>query len=444
MPRVQSICVRHLLSRRLNKPPAVVNISTEKVVKYRENPFYRYKSDPFSSMQEFLDGFFSGRESRKSVPNSLGSGVIIDDENHVLTNHHVIVSASKIKITLIDKREFTAKLLGSDPNSDLAVLKIDTNEKLPKIDLGNSNDLMIGETIIAIGNPFGLSNTVTTGVISALERTVKSGDHLFENFIQTDAPINPGNSGGPLLNIEGKLIGINTAIYEKAEGIGFATPIDRARKILRSLLTYGEMPPIWLGAKVADPESKLGKFFSKGKTPIAGVIVAMIESGGPARNAGLKAGDKITRIGKTHVTNSIDFSKALAKYTINERIPLSVERNGKTRRLRLTAMPFPSGYSEKLAQRLLGIITVSNTKTNRLKYKASSSNGVIIADIRGGSSSEKIGIEKGDIIRQLDNEDISNPKDFQKAALRLYYKDVTNAVIERGPYLYKITLKLNN
>lgn len=404
--------------------PAVVNISTEKVVRVRENPFYKFHFDPFSSMEDFMKNFFSPGEEKKSVPNSLGSGVIVDDMNHVLTNNHVIASASKIKVTLIDKREFDATLVGADPASDLAILKIDSKQKLPKVPMGTASDLMIGETIIAIGNPFGLSNTVTTGVISAKGRTVKAGEHaIFENFIQTDASINPGNSGGALLNIEGKLIGINTAIVEKAQGIGFAIPIDNARKIMRSLLTYGEVPPIWLGFKVSSRRR---------------AIVYYLEKGGPAELAGIRLGDIITKVGKIEVEDATDFSNSIARHTINDQIPMSVKRKNKTLILNLRAKAFPRGYSAKIARENIGIAVVANTKSNRTRLKVRAKKGVIVSRVLAGTPAKKIGFNAGDIIRAVDGKEINSIKDFNKAMLRIYYKESTTLVIERGNYIYKV------
>jgi len=212
-----------------NVSPAVVNISTSKFVGRNVNPFFSRENDDF--FNKFFRDFFEPRK-RQYVQKSLGSGVIIDSTHkYILTNHHVIVRASKIAITLANKKEFEARVVGTDPESDLAVLKIETDSAIPAITMGGSDDLMIGETVIAIGNPFGLSHTVTTGVISALNRSVRTGTGVYHNFIQIDASINPGNSGGPLLNINGELIGINTAIYSGAEGIGFAIPIDRQREL---------------------------------------------------------------------------------------------------------------------------------------------------------------------------------------------------------------------
>lgn len=218
---------------------AVVNISSEVDVYNRANPFASRRFN--RNFDDFFKDFFDQNRGR-SKKISLGSGVIIDGKRgYILTNAHVVEKTSHITVSLNDKREFVAQLVGADPESDLAVLQIKSKDHLPSVTMGNSDDIMIGETIIAIGNPFGFSNTVSTGVVSAVNRSVNAGNRVFRNFIQIDAPINPGNSGGPLLNIVGDLIGINTAIYASAQGIGFAIPVNRARKIVSNLIKYGEV-----------------------------------------------------------------------------------------------------------------------------------------------------------------------------------------------------------
>jgi S1-C subfamily serine protease len=221
--------------------PAVVNVSTTQVIEQGSAPFPRFR-DPF--FDEFFRDFIEPRPQR-FTRTSLGSGVIVRPDGHILTNQHVVLRASRITVTLADGREFEASLVGSDADSDLAVLKVDSTDPLPSVEMGTAGDLMIGEMVIAIGNPFGLSHTVTTGVVSATGRSLRSDEQVFQDLIQTDASINPGNSGGPLLNIRGAVIGVNTAIYQKAQGIGFAVPIDRARRVVDDLISYGAVRVDW-------------------------------------------------------------------------------------------------------------------------------------------------------------------------------------------------------
>ena len=259
--------------------PAVVNISSAVQVRKRTSPFSGFGFNPF--FEEFFKDFFDPRFERRQEYTSLGSGVIIDGKKGlILTNAHVIQKTGTIKVVLEDEREFEAKIVGTDPDSDLAVLKIDSEQDLPAINMGNSDDLMIGETVIAIGNPFGFSHTVTTGVISAINRSIRAKDRVYQNFIQIDASINPGNSGGPLLNINGNLIGINTAIYAKAQGIGFAIPISKAQKIISDLIQYGEVIQAWIGITVQDIDEKLARYLKIAN--IKGVIVTSVEPESPA------------------------------------------------------------------------------------------------------------------------------------------------------------------
>ena len=262
--------------------PAVVNISSANQDRKRTSPFSGYGFNPF--FEEFFKDFFDPRFERRRKYTSLGSGVTIDGKKGlILTNAHVIQKTGTIKVVLEDEREFEAKIVGADPDSDLAVLKIDSEQDLPAIKMGSSDDLMIGETVIAIGNPFGFSHTVTTGVISALNRSIRAEDRVYHDFIQIDASINPGNSGGPLLNINGDLIGINTAIYAKAQGIGFAIPISKARKIISDLIQYGEVIQAWIGITVQNIDEKLTRYL---KIPdIKGVMVTSVEPKSPAQKA---------------------------------------------------------------------------------------------------------------------------------------------------------------
>ena len=264
--------------------PSVVNITTEQAPQGGPfRPFAGGGGQP--GFEWFFRDFFEPRFSGPSQ--SLGSGVLIDDQRHVLTNEHVVASADRIRVTLADGRQFDAQLVGADPNNDLAVLRIESAEGLPWIAPGVSSDLLVGEPVIAIGNPFGLSNTVTTGVLSAVDRSLRSGDRVFHGFLQTDASINPGNSGGPLLNAEGELIGINSAIYDGAQGIGFAIPIDTAMRVVRELISHGEIAPIWLGLDFQDLDATLAEALGLPETA-AGAIVSRVapeHAGGPLGGA---------------------------------------------------------------------------------------------------------------------------------------------------------------
>src|SRR5207253_1565803 len=262
--------------------PAVVNVSTEQIVERHASPF-PFPQDPF--FEEFFRDFVDPRP-RRFRTTSLGSGVIVAADGTIMTNVHVIERASRVRVTLNDQREFDATLVGADADADIAVLRVKAGGDLPHIPFGTSADLMIGETVIAIGNPFGLSHTVTTGVVSAVGRSLRDEERTYTDFIQTDASINPGNSGGPLLDIKGELIGINTAIYGKAQGIGFAIPVDRARRIMKDLVSYGEVRRPWVGVLVQDLTPDLAQHFGTRH----GVVVADVEPKSPGAAAGLEPG----------------------------------------------------------------------------------------------------------------------------------------------------------
>jgi len=262
--------------------PSVVNITTERVVASR-NPF-PHGANPF--FDSFFRDFFEPR--LPETIQSLGSGVLIDAGRHILTNEHVVGRASRIRVSLADGTEFDATLIGADPNNDIAVLKVDTNERLPWLEPGRSNDLMVGESVIAIGNPFGLSNTVTTGVISALNRSIRTEDRVYHGFLQTDASINPGNSGGPLVNSEGELIAINTAVYGGgAQGIGFAIPIDTAKRVVDELIAHGEVTPTWLGLDFQDLDPGLALAMALPQD-LRGALVNRVRADSPAQRGDLR------------------------------------------------------------------------------------------------------------------------------------------------------------
>jgi serine protease Do len=282
--------------------PAVVNIATER----QPNPFFRGRGDDFFR-------FFGGPMPERRTQQSLGSGVIIDDEGLVLTNEHVIARANNITVTLADRRTFEADVIGADRSFDLAVLRIRDAEDLPVAKLGTSVDLMPGETVVAIGNPFGLANSVTTGVVSALHRSIEAEDRVYEDFVQIDAAINPGNSGGALLNILGELIGINTAIYGEANGIGFAIPIDKAKAVVQEVLRFGQVRPVYSGVSVRD-------------APERGAKIVRIRDDSPAAGSGLRVGDVVVDVSGQEVRTAEDFRQVERSLVPGQTARLTVVR----------------------------------------------------------------------------------------------------------------------
>jgi Do/DeqQ family serine protease len=419
--------------------PAVVNISSSYEVRKRANPFSGFSMNPF--FEEFFKDFFDPRFEQRRERTSLGSGVIIDGKRgFILTNAHVIERAGKIKVVLQDEREFEAKIVGADPDSDLAVLKIESQKLLPSIEMGSSDDLMIGETVIAIGNPFGFSHTVTTGVISAVNRSLRAEDKVFLDFIQIDASINPGNSGGPLLNINGDLIGINTAIYAKAQGIGFAIPINKAKKIISDLIQFGEVIQAWIGITVQNLDAELARYLKvPGKK---GVMVQAVEPQSPARKAGLQEGDIILAIDKKKIASLREFWSVKKTYAAGDSLKARIWRDGEIKNIRVKTKMFPMALAEELAFRLMGIRVEDLTRKNRRHYRISVRQGVVISEIDSRSHLANTGVRPGDVIRQIDDIATTNKEDFKKAIVKYRQKPSVVILLQRGEQGYYITVKL--
>ncbi|HKJ75967.1 MAG TPA: Do family serine endopeptidase [Gammaproteobacteria bacterium] len=299
--------------------PAVVNIFTRKVVAERsplfEDPFFRR--------------FFGERAPRRRTETSLGSGVIVSDKGYVLTNYHVIRQADAIQVALRDGRKADALVVGVDPEADLAVLRVDLPD-LPSITFGRSQDLRVGDVVLAIGNPFGVGQTVTQGIVSAKGRS-RVGINTFENFIQTDAPINPGNSGGALVTTRGELVGINTAIFSRSggsQGIGFAIPISLAEQSMRQIIEHGRVTRGWLGVEIQEVTPELAESF--GLETTEGVLVAGVLRGGPAAEAGLRPGDVLTHVANEPVEDVRDALDAIASQKPGDETTLQLIREGET------------------------------------------------------------------------------------------------------------------
>ena len=417
---------------------AVVNVSTYEKVKERVNPFSGYTGDPY--FDRFFDDFTDQRYENKSIRTSLGSGVIIDENGYLITNWHVVQNSSTIKVATLDEKEYDALLIGSDPKSDLAILKIKSSQPFPCVKIGDSDNLLIGETVIAIGNPFGLSNTVTTGVVSALHRSIKKDDEQYENFIQTDASINPGNSGGPLLNIKGELIGINTAIYGEAQGIGFAIPVNTAKRIINDLLRYGEVRSPWLGIYVQNLSRKIAQQFSyPGKY---GVMITTVLPASPAYQAGLKRGDIITAIDQQPVKSKESFATMLYSYTADNTIALSVFRDSSQKEYAIKAIAFPVSLVDEVCWKVLGIAVMENNAAIAKKYGLYADQGVVIKSTQDNGQAEQRGLKPGDIMLQINENEIKNMEDFKKNIARNAQRETILVLIQRGPYGYYLNLEM--
>jgi len=415
--------------------PAVVNISTEIEESQPANPFLRGTRDPF--LDDFFNRFFAPQWESGVRRRSLGSGVLIDGKGHVVTNHHVILKASRIHATLASGKEFPAELVGSDPESDLAVLRIELDTPVNPIPPGRSSDLMIGETVVAIGNPFGLSHTVTTGVISALNRSIQVGEQTYKDFIQTDAAINPGNSGGPLLNIQGELIGINAAIYGEAQGIGFAIPVDRVRRIVEDLLLYGEVQPVWFGLELQEITAEIARYLGfDGK---GGVLVSSVHAGSPAAKAGLQAQDILVSRQDKPLESPGEFRQTLQQTRVNEEVPFRVFRKGRVLELKIRAEAMTDAVVDALCLRSLGIRLADIPRGSAPGWKEQ---GLVIDGVARGGQADRIGLRPGDILLKINDRDLKSLKEFRREFARIRCRPNVTLQVLRGRYLYYVTLEL--
>ncbi len=406
--------------------PAVVNIRTIEVAS-QPNPFGA--GPPSSDALEFYRRFFEGGKLPQTRQN-LGSGVIIDSQRHVLTNEHVISRADRIWVSLRDGREFEAHLIGADPNNDLAVLRIDTEAELPWVAPGTSADLMIGEPVIAIGNPFGLSNTVTTGVISALNRSLNIGQRVYHNFLQTDASINPGNSGGPLLNAEGSLIAVNSVINTQADGIGFAIPIDVAKRIASELIEHGEILPVWLGLEFQELDPALQEVMDL-PDGVFGPLVNTVDPKGPAALGGLRRGDVVLEMDGHPIPRAGEFFKHLKTVVAGQEIVLEVWRNGSRIGVNILADEIPTEQIDNLAKKLLGV-----------RMEPDPRGGFIIAQVVRGGPAARRGFERGDILLAINGRALRNRNDLRRALVDLRGRKAAYLVVLRDGRRYPVTLDL--
>jgi serine protease Do len=396
-----------------NALPAVVNIQTEATMRRRQiDPFF----DPF--------GFEGGNQTYTS----LGSGFVWSSDGIIVTNNHVVEGAARINVIFSDGTQVNAKLIGVDPDSDVAVLRVDS-KNLSAALIGTSSDLMIGETVVAVGNPFGLSGTVTTGVVSALGRSVPSKEEgrTFTDFIQTDASINPGNSGGPLLNIEGKVIGINTAILGNAQGIGFAIPVDRAKKVIQDLLRYGQVRSAWIGAVTATITPEEARRL--GLRATRGAIVSRIFAGSPAQAAGLRPGDVITAVGDKPVDSREAFSTYTATIPSGQPVQLTVLREGSPRTITVRPADPPRDLGLRILWEIAGL-RVANAR------------GVVIDRVAGGSRAASIGLAPGDYIVGVNGNPIRSIDDLNNALAGSAERSSIVLDVERGRYIYSLTFPL--
>lgn len=401
-----------------NVSSAVVSVRTQVMVSERY-------VDPFAW---FFRDFGSRSAPRQQQTTSQGSGVIIDPRGYVLTNYHVVETGGDIEIELSDEKTLSAEVVGTAPDHDLAVLQVKSSAKLPFIPMGSSQDIMIGETVIAIGNPFGLSHTVTTGVVSALHRSIQTEDRVYSDFIQTDASINPGNSGGPLLNMDGQLIGVNTAIYGKAQGIGFAIPIDKARRIVADLLRFGEVRRPYFGFVAQALTGELAQSF--GLRDTRGAVVSDVDTRGPARER-LREGDVITSLNGHKIVDNVELRVRLGDATVGESVKLGLLRDNRRQEVDLIATEFDASDVLKLAKSRIGLEVkeLDNKEAKRLRLPGGT---IWIENVSAGSPAGRVGLRRGDWIRAVNSEKVAGTNAFAKALARAYWRGEVILLIQRG------------
>jgi serine protease Do len=419
--------------------PAIVNISTTQVVKVNPEELNPFLDDPF--FRQFFGPQFQGvpREQRQ---HALGSGVIISPNGYIVTNNHVIEKATEIRVQLGNRKEYKAKLIGTDPRTDVAVIKIDAGG-LPVVPWGDSDELKVGEIVMAFGNPFGLNQTVTRGSVSAVGRS-DVGIESYENFIQTDAAINPGNSGGALVDIYGDLVGINTAIVSPSggfNGVGFAIPSNMVRKVAESLIKTGKVERGWLGVTIQDITPALSRQF--GLSEVRGALVADVSTDSPAAHAGIKRGDVILELNGAPVENRSQLASQIGLTPVGSKVTLKVRRGSKDIDLTVTIAEMPKSIAEhrpaapvtkgELANVLNGISVQNLTPEIAQQLNLpKDTTGVVIADLQPDSAAAAAGLRRGDVIQEIDRKSVRNTRDYTRIATKIGKSDSVLLLINRG------------
>ena len=424
--------------------PAVVNISTTQVVKFNRprmrNPFGQ--QDPFD---EFFNNFF-GRMPKEQKRRSLGSGFIVSPDGYILTNNHVVEKADEVTVTLLDKEEFKAKVVGTDPKIDIALIKIDTKKKLTYVTLGDSDKLEVGEWVVAIGNPFGLGHTVTAGIVSAKGRIIGSGP--YDDFIQTDASINPGNSGGPLFNLKGEVVGINTAIIQGGQGIGFATPIQLAKSVLDQLKEKGKVTRGWLGVYIQPLTPDAAE--NLGISGRRGALVSDVTSGGPAEKAGIRSGDVIVGFNGKEIRDEHELPQAVAVTKPGTTVNVRLIRGGKETTVKVTIAEMegepgkPAG-GQDLSSKNLGLTVQDITPEIAQRFEIENTKGAVVTGVADGSPADDAGFNEGDIIRAILRQDKRNPvtnaAEFATLVKKFQADKTILFLVERGDARILLTVK---
>ncbi|MGD9125513.1 MAG: DegQ family serine endoprotease [Desulfarculaceae bacterium] len=425
--------------------PAVINIRTVKTVKTAPMPdLFQYRrpgpgdkdeKGQIPDLHEFFRRFFGGpggpSTPREFKQRSLGSGVIIDKQGYALTNNHVIAGADEILVKLKNGKELEAEIVGRDKKTDLALIRIKTKKDMPFLTLGNSDALQVGDWVLAVGNPFGLENTVTAGIVSAKGRIIGAGP--YDNFIQTDASINPGNSGGPLINLKGEVVGINTAIVAHGQGIGFAIPVNLARQVMDQLRTKGRVVRGWLGVLIQPVTKDLAQKF--GLKDAKGALVAKVVPGSPADKAGLKRGDVIVEFEGKPVEDSHRLPGMVAQTPVGTEVKLKIVREGHSRPINVTLGELEEeklkAQTETQKEIQLGMSLQKLTPPLAKQFGISGKKGLIITSVQPGGPAAEAGLVRGDVILEAANKPVEDLDEFQSLADKLKPGDGLLLLIQR-------------
>ncbi len=423
--------------------PAVVNISTTTTVKIPGNPFRQFfgRDEGGGPFGDFFHRYFGEIPDQALKQQSLGSGFIIDKDGYIITNNHVVDGADEIKVKLADGREYKAKVIGRDQKTDLALIKISSIFKdLPAISLGDSDKIRVGDWVLAIGNPFGLEETVTQGIISATGRVIGSGP--YDNFLQTDAPINPGNSGGPLINLSGEVIGINSAIIQSGQGIGFAIPSNMAKKIMPQLKEKGKVTRGWIGVSVQTVTPEIAE--ALGLKEAQGVLVGEVVPGGPADAAGIKRGDVIVSFDGKEIKKVGDLPLLVADTPAGKSVEVKVMRNSKELTLTMKVAEMPSGKLPAIGQvspEGLGLMVQSITPRIMSELQLRDKSGVVVVNVQPGSPADDAGMQAGDLIKEVNRLPVKDLNDYNSAMQKSGKNKPVLFLVKRGSQTFYVTIK---
>jgi serine protease Do len=395
--------------------PGVVNIRTERTMKGGGRVFRHFFGAPFGGQHNPFENFFRpfSEPEKEYKQQSLGSGFIIDKAGYIVTNNHVIEGADEIKVRLADEKEYAATVVGRDPKTDLALIKIDSADNLTPLPLGDSEKIKVGTWVVAIGSPFGLEQTVTQGIVSAKKRVIGAGP--YDDFIQTDASINPGNSGGPLIDMQGRVVGINTAIIASGQGIGFAIPINLAKNIVAQLKDKGEVTRGWLGVAIQDLTPELAEYYGLGNRH--GVLVNQVFAGDPADKAGIREYDIITALNGHPLSTGRELSSAIANTAVGEKTKITILRGGKM--MTLTATVAKRNDNELIAEgrnnnEALGLQVAELSPERAQQFGLDQSeSGVLVVDVEDGSRADKAGVQMGDLIKGINKKKVEDLNDYE-------------------------------